>query len=121
MDRKPSEVIASFLDFLETAEQEYRAAYADVGAEDKKLQTFVHDIELAPNKGERNKAATKLQQSRRARRKAKDKAQLYESIHNFYTDKQNASLLKALRRVQNDQTATEKYLFSEREFKNRVD
>lgn len=53
--------------------------------------------------------------------KAKDRAQLYEYISNFYTDKQNQSLIKALRRLQNEQIAREKYLFGNREFKNRVD
>lgn len=37
--------------------------------------------------------------------KAKDKVKLYEHVHNFYVDKQNQSLLKALRRLQNEQIA----------------
>lgn len=121
MEKKPSEMIGDFLKFLEGASSEYKAAYAAVGAEDNKVQTFLHDIEFAPNQAERNKIVTKLQQSRRARRKAKDKAQLYEKVHTLYTDKQFASLLKALRRLQNEQATTEKYLFGEREFKKRVD
>ena len=121
MERKPSEIITEFLNFLETSKHEYESAYSDVGAEYCKVQTFLHDIEFAENKNERNKVCTKLQQSRRARRKAKDKAKLYEHIHNFYVDKQNQNLLKALRRLQNEQIAEEKYLFGNREFKNRVD
>lgn len=121
MEKKPSETVNDFLRFLESASSEYKAAYAAVGAEDNKVQTFLHDMEFAPNQSERNKIATKLQQSRRARRKAKDKAQLYENIHNLYTDKQFANLLKALRRLQNEQATTEKYLFGNREFKKRVD
>lgn len=121
MERNPSEIINEFLNFLAHAEVEYETAYADVGKEDSKLQTFLHDMEFAPNKAERNKIATKLQQSRRARRKAKDRVQLFEHVNNFYVDKQNQSLLKALRRLQNEQNTTEKYLFGNREFKNRVD
>lgn len=121
MNRKPSETITEFLNFLETSKNEYESAYADVGKEDSKTQTFLHDIEFAPNKNERNKVCTRLQQSRRARRKAKDMAKLYEHIHKFYTDKQNQVLLKALRRLQNEQITEEKYLFGNREFKNRVD
>ena len=121
MEKKPSEIITEFLNFLEMAKSEYTSAYADVGAEDRKEQTFLHDLEFAPNKNERNKVATRFQQSRRTRRKAKDRAKLYEHIHNFYTDKQNQNLLKALRRLQNEQISEEKYLFGNREFKNRVD
>ncbi len=121
MDRKPSEVITEFLNFLEASKNEYEAAYADVGAEDKKAQTFLHDLEFAPNKNERNKVATRFQQSRRTRRKAKDRVKLYEHIHNFYMDKQNQNLIKALRQLQNEQITEEKYLFGDREFKNRVD
>lgn len=121
MTDKPSEVITGFLKFLEAAAREYESAYADVGKEDSRVQTFLHDMEFAPNKGERNKIATRLQQSRRQRRKAKDQVKLYESIYRFYTDKQNQNFLKALRRMQNEQIAEEKYLFGIREFKNRVD
>lgn len=121
MEKKLSEIITEFLNFLETAKNEYESAYADVGAEDRKEQTFLHDLEFAPNKNERNKVATRFQQSRRARRKAKDRAQLYEYVSNFYTDKQNQNLIKALRRLQNEQITREKYLFGKREFKNRVD
>lgn len=121
MKKKPSETIAEFLNFLETSKHEYESAYADVGKEDSRTQTLLHDLEFAPNKNERNKVATRFQQSRRTRRKAKDRAQLYEYINNFYTDKQNKNLLKALRHLQNEQATREKYLFGNREFKNRVD
>lgn len=119
--KKPSEVIKEFLNFLETAKNEYESAYSDVGVEDRKEQTFLHDLEFAPNKNERNKVATRFQQSRKTRRKAKDRAQLYECVSNFYTDKQNQNLIKALRRIQNEQITREKYLFGNREFKNRVE
>ncbi len=121
MGKKPSEIITEFLNFLESSKNEYEFAYADAGKEDSKMQTFLHDIEFAPNKSERNKVCTKLQRSRRIRRKAKDRAKLYEHIHNFYVDKQNQNLLKALRRLQNEQISEEKYLFGNREFKNRVE
>ena len=121
MEKKPSEYITELLDFLESSEREYESAFAEVGEEDCKVQTFLHDMEFAGNKAERNRVATKLQQSRRKRRKAKDKVQLYENVHKFYTDKQNAQLLKALRRLLTEQNTVEKYLFGKREFKNRVE
>ncbi len=121
MERRPSEIITEFLNFLESSSREQESAYSAVGEEDKRVQTFLHDIEFAPNKNERNKICTRLQQSRRARRKAKDRAMLYENIHKFYADKQNQNMVKALRRLQNEQSTVEKYLFGNREFKKRVD
>ncbi len=119
--KNPSEVISEFLAFLVFASSEYETSFANVGKEDSKVITFAHDLEFAANKNERNKIATKFQQSRRYRRKEKDKAQLYELVHKFYLDKQNRVLLNALKRLLNDQIAREKYLFGEREFKHRVD
>lgn len=119
--KNPSEIISEFLAFLDFASSEYEASFANVGKEDSKVITFAHDLEFAANKNERNKIATKFQQSRRYRRKEKDKAQLYELVHKFYLDKQNRVLLNALKRLLNDQIAREKYLFGEREFKHRVD
>ncbi len=121
MEKRPSEMITEFLNFLETADREYESAYADVGKEDSRVQTFLHDMEFAPNGKERNRIATRLQQSRKERRKGKDRVQLYGKVHEFYTDRQNQNLLKALRRLQNEQITMEKYLFGPREFKNRVD
>lgn len=86
MGNKPSESITEFLTFLESAKNEYESAHAEVVAEERKEQTFLHDLEFAPNKNERNKVVTRFQRSRRERRKAKDRAQLYEYIGNFYAD-----------------------------------
>lgn len=121
MERKPSEIITEFLNFLETAKCEYETAIADVRAEDSKEQTFLHDIEFAQSEAELLETAVRCQQSRQARRRAKDRALLYEHIHKFYMEKSEQSLLKALRRLQNEQIKEEKYLYGKREFKNRVD
>ena len=121
MDERPSEIITDFLKFLDAAKCEYESAYDAVGKEDAKTQTFMHDLEFAQDKSERNRIATRFQKSRKDRRKQKDRALLFEHIHNFYTDKRNGELIKALRRLQNEQIAAEKYLFGQREFKNRVD
>lgn len=118
---RPGEVIAAFLKFLETAKQEYESVYAAVGAEDNKVQTFLHDLEFAPDRNERNRIATRLQKSRQARRKAKDRVQLYENVYKFCTDKQGQNLIKALEHLQKDQATMENYLFGERKFKKRVE
>lgn len=121
VERKPSEIITDFLNFLETAKYEYESAYEAVGKEDAKTQTFMHDLEFAPDVKARNKIATRFQASRKERRRQKDRSLLYEHFYNFYTDKKNGDLLKTLRRLQNEQIGTEKYLFGQREFKNRIE
>lgn len=120
-EKRPSETITEFLNFLEAAKYEYESAYDAVGKEDAKTQTFMHDLEFAPDKAERNKVATRFQTSRKERRKQKDIVLLFEHLYNFYTDNKNKELVKALRRLQNEQISTEKYLFGQREFKNRVE
>ena len=65
MERRPSEILTNFLNFLEAAEREYESAYAAVGKEDSRVQTFLHDMEFAPDGKTRNRIATRLQQSRR--------------------------------------------------------
>lgn len=121
MQKKPSEQINDFLEFLEKAKEEYESAFEKVGEEDRKVQTFLHDTEFAPNRNERNKVATRLQKSRKKRREAKDVVQLYENTYKFYLDKSNQNIIKTLRRLLNDQRTIENYLFGKREFKNRVD
>ena len=119
-DKKPSEAINEFLLFLEAAKREYESAYEAVGKEDSKTQDFLHELEFSRDKNERNKVATKFQQSRRYRREQKDKTLLYEKIYKFYTDSANQHLVKALRRLMNEQVGAEKYLSGERKYAKRV-
>lgn len=119
-DKKPSEAINDFLAFLNMAKVEYEIAYDAVGKEDLRVQDFLHSLELAKDKAERNRIATAFQRSRKERRRNKDKVQLYENVYNFYTAKANQDLIKALRRLQNEQVVREKYLFGERKYTKRV-
>ena len=89
MDKIPSEILTNFLNYLDLCKTQYEIAYSEVGAEDNKVQTFLHDMEFAPSKADRNKLATRLHQSRKRRREAKDRTLLYENVYNFYMDKQN--------------------------------
>lgn len=118
---KPSLIISEFLSFLETATSKYESAYCGVGEEDKRVQDFLHGIEFSKDRSERNKIATQFQISRKRRRMQKDQVQLYESVYKFYTDRQNQHIMKALRRLLNDQNAIEKYLFGERKYTKRVE
>lgn len=119
-DKKPSETINEFLLFLEAAKREYESAYEAVGKEDGKTQDLMHELEFSRDKNERNRVATKFQHSRRYRREQKDKTLLYEKIYKFYTDNSNQHLIKALRRLMNEQVGAEKYLSGEWKYTKRV-
>ena len=119
--QRPSEVIGAFLQFLQDAEEIYQVSYQNTGNEDRKVQTFLHDIEFATDRNQRNKVATNLHRSRNIRIKEKDQMQLHELIHEFLERQGTQKMVKELRKLMNDQVAREKYLFGKREFKNRVE
>ena len=73
--------IESFLNFLRDAEELYKTSYDKVNELDKLTQDYLHDIELGDfdYKG-RAKIATKLKETRKARRKYKDIAVPLEPV-----------------------------------------
>lgn len=104
---KPSEVIENFLSYIELVKTEYEENFAIVGEEDRRLQDLLHEMEFAPSKQDRNKAAAKLQQSRRRRRQAKDKVLELEKIYDFQKDQANRPFFKRLRTALAQQKGTE--------------
>lgn len=117
---KPSDRLEQFLNYLESVKEEYEANFAIVGEEDKRLQDLLHALEFAPNKQERNKIATQFQQSRRRRRKAKDKVMELEKVYEFQKDQANRPILKRLKATITQQKGNEQYLSGPREYKKRV-
>lgn len=119
-EEKPSEVIDKFLAYLEQCKSDYEENFTIVGEEDKRLQDMLHAIEFSPCKQDRNKVATKFQQSRKRRRRAKDKVLELEKIYGFCKDQSNRPALKKLKGVVASQRDTEAYLDGEREYRQRV-
>ena len=117
---KPSDVIENFLSYIEAVKAEYEENFAIVGEEDKRLQDLLHALEFAPNKQERNKIATQFQQSRKRRRKAKDKVLELEKIYEFQKDQANRPFMKKLKGALQQQKGMEQYLEGQREYKKRV-
>lgn len=117
---KPSDRLEQFLNYLESVKEEYEANFVIVGEEDKRLQDLLHALEFAPNKQERNKIATQFQQSRRRRRKAKDKVLELEKVYEFQKDQANRPVLKRLKATITQQKGNEQYLSGPREYKKRV-
>lgn len=65
--------IESFLNFIRDAEELYKTSYDKVNELDKLTQDYLHDIELGDfDYRGRAKIATKLKETRQARRKYKD-------------------------------------------------
>lgn len=118
---KPSEQLETFLDFIDQCASRYNLAYSNMDREDKRLQDLLHAIELAPDKAERNRAATRLQQSRKKRREDKDTVILYEEIVRFLGDERNHKTLERMRQLLGRQRKEEEYLSNERTYKPRVE
>lgn len=123
MERKaktPAESLSEFLNFVDQCSAEYKAAYEAVNEEDRQLQDLLHEMEFASDKAERNRVATKLQNSRRRRRKNKDTVKLNEQVVKFFEEKGSRDTLNRMRQLLGRQRKEEEYLFSERTYTPRV-
>jgi len=118
--KKPSEELAAFLNFVDSCTQEYWWACDGVSEEDKRLQDLLHAMEFASDKAERNRVATKLQISRRTRWTRKDLVKRDERIVKFFEEPENRKTLNRMRQLLGQQRKEEEYLEGERTYKPRV-
>ncbi|WP_270471816.1 hypothetical protein [Hungatella hathewayi] len=95
----PAKELENFLNFIDQCVQEYKAAYENVNEEDRRLQDLVHAIEFAVDKSERNRVATKFQQSRKYRRQNKDIVKRNERIVKFFEEQKNRDTLNRMRQL----------------------
>ena len=119
--RSPAEALEDFLNYVDAAASEYRSAYDTVNTEDRRLQDLLHEIEFAADKNERNRTATKLQQSRKLRRENKDVVKRNERLVKFFEEQKNRDTLNRMRQLLGQQRKEEEYLNSERIYKKRVE
>ncbi len=119
-ERKPSEVIEDFLAFLEKANSEHIECVQIVELCGKKNIDYLHDMEFAKDKGERNRIATKIHNNQIKRRMAKDRSLELEKPVAFFADKSNKAFIGQLRRLLKEQKEREKYLENEREYVRRA-
>ena len=113
-EKKPSEVIQEFLNYLEFCKHEYKANRERYESIDSQTYDWCHKFENAKNKQERNRLATAFHNLRVERRGHKDKAKLYGKLANFAQDKSNELFLKRLRKILSDQIKQEEWLESDR-------
>lgn len=119
-NRRPSEVINDFLDYLYWVKSEQESAWAIVETEDAKIQDYLHKLEFCNDCGERSRIATEWHKSRVKRRAAKDKAKEYSEIYKFLADTKNKWVINAIKKLAGDQKHEEDYVRSERKYTNRI-
>lgn len=117
---KPSEVIENFLQFLENANKEHIDCEAEVDLCGKRNIDYLHDMEFAKDKGERNRIATKIHRNQKHRRAAKDRAMELEKTAAFFVDKANKPFIGQLKRLLKEQKDREAYLQNDREYIRRA-
>lgn len=119
-EQKPSEVIEAFLSFLENANKEHIECEKTVEICNKRNIDYLHDMEFAKDKGERNRIATKIHNNQIQRRTAKDRALELEKPAAFFTDKANKPFIGQLKRLLKEQKDREAYLAKDREYVRRA-
>lgn len=100
MNKKPSEHLSEFLNFVAEAQSHYRFCSDEVKNQDKLTQDYLHSLELDGLKcEERSKVATKLAINRKDRRYYKDRVEELEPIVEFFEDPQNKKVLDKMKQV----------------------
>ena len=77
-------------------------------------------MEFAGDRAERNRVATKLQTSRKQRRRMKDLMKRDEQVVKFFEGPENRKILNKMRQLLGRQRKEEEYLEGERTYKPRV-
>ena len=100
MDKKPSQYLAEFLNFISWAQSHYKFCSDEVNNQDKLTQDYLHSLELDGLKcDERSKIATKLAVNRKDRRYYKDRVEELEPIVEFFEEQQNKKMLNKMKEV----------------------
>lgn len=119
-ERKPSDVLQEFLDYMKDCQKEYQICMVEVHKHEKRVQDFLHGLEFAENRQERNRIATQVSQSRKDRRRLKDRMQLLEGCARFYGDKSNKQFFDRMQSLVERQKKEEEFLESDRIYKPRA-
>lgn len=117
--KHPSERIEGLIGWIQECRRDYKAAEEAVKEEDKKVQDFLHAMEFAPDGRERNRIATRLHESRKERRRNKDRMQELEYIVNFCSGTEARKVIGNLSQLLGNQRKREEYLYGERHYNQR--
>lgn len=119
-EKDPSEVISDFLNYIDQIRCDYKTAHDAVKRKDKRLQDLLHELEFAEGENEKRRAGTKLQQSRRNRRRQKDEMMRIELVVQFFDDPTPKSTINKMRQLLGKQRKQEEFLDGERHYNPRV-
>ena len=120
VEKEPSEVLSEFLAYIDRIRYDYKAAHDAVKREEKRLQDLLHDIEFADGENEKRRAGTRLQQSRRSRRRKKDEMMRLELVVQFFDEPTQKSTINKMRQLLGKQRKQEEFLNGERHYNKRV-
>ena len=109
-----------FRNSIDQCRNAYQLAQGAVELEDKRLQDLLHELEFAENVNEKRRSGTKLQQSRRERRRQKDEVKRLRLLIEFFNDPANKSTLNKMRQLLGRQRKEEEFLNGDRIYKPRV-
>ena len=110
MNKKPSEYISEFLNFVAEAQSQYRFCSEEAEIQEKLTQDYLHSLELdGLKRDERSKIATKLMINRKDRRYYKDRVEEFEPIVQFFDEPQNKKMLDKLKQVLGQVRKAENY------------
>ena len=110
MDKKPSEYLTEFLNFVAEAQSHYRFCSEEQKIQEKLTEDYLHSLELdGLKRDERSKLATKLMINRKDRRYYKDRTEELELIVQFFDEPQNKKVLDKLKQVLGQVRKVENY------------
>lgn len=119
-EREPSEVLEGFLEYINICREQYQAAHEAVKTEERRLQDLLHELELTEGENAKRRAATKLRNSRRQRRRKKDEAMRLELIVKFFDEPAHKNAVNKMRQLVKRQRKQEEFLDGERHYNPRV-
>ena len=107
VEKEPSEVLSEFLAYIDRIRYDC-------------LQDLLHDLEFAEGENEKRRAGTRLQQSRRNRRRKKDEMMRLELVVQFFDEPTQKSTINKMRQLLGKQRKQEEFLNGERHYNKRV-
>lgn len=114
-NKKPSENLSAFLNFITAAQSHYNFCLEEMEKQDLLTQDYLHSLELdGLNCKERSKLATKLATNRKDRRYYKDRIEELKPIIDWLSDPVNTKAINLLKQVLGEVRKQENY------HKNRI-
>ena len=109
MEKKVSEQIKSFLDFIDECRELNAMAYSGVGEEDKRHQDLTHAIEFEDDPEKIARIGMRIHQNRVERRAYKDIYEVTLPVMEFVQDPKNKKTMDAVRQLLGEVRKKERY------------